>query len=237
VAAGGRGQQPSARGAPKAAVGGDSDLDSILDGLDEPSKAAPAPASRGPQKPPEAALPKGVCSGCRKPVTGEAIHALGRSYHPDHFMCSTCGKAIGTGSFYEKEGQPQCDRCYQSVFCKRCANCNLPITNQLVTALGQPWHPKCFVCTGCRGPFPGGSFFERDGRPYCSNCYSNVFTASCRRCGDPVNENVINALGSTWHDFHFSCETCGVTFPDGQFWELDGNPYCESHYREQLGEY
>jgi len=230
---GGRGGVPT--GGRGRGMQDESDLDSILSGLDEPSK--PMPQGRGPQRAPEPALPKGVCSGCRKPVTGEAIHALGRSYHPEHFMCSTCGKGIGTGSFYEREGQPQCDKCYQAVFCKRCANCKLPITSQLVTALGQPWHPKCFVCAVCKSSFAGGSFYEREGRPYCNNCFNIALNALCRRCNNPVYDNVVNALGTTWHAHHFGCEVCGVVFTDGQFWELDSMPYCEEHYREQIGDY
>jgi len=227
-------QQGRGRGGSQmASVGNDGgDLDSILTGLNDTHQTM-EPGRGGPQRVQEV-LPKGICSGCRKPVTGESVQALGRSYHPDHFMCSTCGKVIGTGAFYEKEGQPQCDRCYQSVFCKRCANCDLPITNQLVTALGKPWHPKCFVCTDCGNPFQNGQFFERDGRPYCNNCFSNVFSSRCRKCNKAINGPTINALGASWHSEHFSCFSCNVPFPDGQFWELDGLPYCETHYRQML---
>lgn len=236
--------------APAAPSGGADDLDDILQGLNEPTSQAfnnqGRPVSQQPfgnpnsnpyggaQRVPDVTLPRGMCSGCRKAIVGESVQALGRSYHPDHFVCSTCGKNIGNGGFFEKEGQPQCDRCYQAVFCKRCASCDLPITNQLVTALGQSWHPKCFVCTDCASPFPGGSFVERDGRPFCTNCFYNVFSSRCRACGKNIQGNVLNALGASWHAEHFNCQACHAPFVNGQFYEVDSLPYCETHYRQLL---
>lgn len=42
-----------------------------------------------------------------------------------------------------------------------------PPPRQVVRALGCAWHPEHFVCARCGGELGGGSFFEKDGAPYC----------------------------------------------------------------------
>eukprot|EP01125_Pyxidicula_operculata_P008357 TRINITY_DN280_c0_g5_i2.p1 TRINITY_DN280_c0_g5~~TRINITY_DN280_c0_g5_i2.p1 ORF type:complete len:683 (+),score=227.75 TRINITY_DN280_c0_g5_i2:121-2049(+) len=218
-------------------------LDEIMASVSNPSPhmsggpnvgRGPAASVGGPRFA-EPKLPKGVCSGCRKPITGEQIQALGRYYHPEHFSCSTCSRTIGSGQFFENEGQPQCDSCYSGYFCNRCFHCQQPITNQLVTALGQSWHANCFVCTNCQLQFADGSFFEHDGRPYCEDCFHAIFSSSCRACNQPIRGTIINALGSQWHPEHFNCQVCHRSFPNGQFFEFSGLPFCEIHYKQKIG--
>lgn len=59
-------------------------------------------AQRTPTKQPTVipTLPHGVCAGCRKHISGEIVSALGRTFHPEHFNCSTCNKAIGMGILF-----------------------------------------------------------------------------------------------------------------------------------------
>jgi len=176
-------------------------------------------------------LGKGYCAGCRKIISStQKIQAMGREYHSEHFQCSTCNKLIGNGNFFEKEGQPQCDSCYQSVFCSKCAGCGQPITTHCLTALSQSWHPDCFVCMKCHTPFNNASYFEKFGKPYCNSCSYEFNASRCRACNQAIRGNVINALG-TWHPEHFVCQTCHQPFPQGEFYEVDGLPYCEQHYQ------
>jgi paxillin len=208
------------------------DLSALMDDLSGPDNFTPnpQPAMRKPvvEQP---KLGKGVCAGCRKYInTTQKIQAMGREYHPEHFQCSTCNKVIGNGNFYEKEGQPQCDGCYQMVFCSKCAGCGQPITTHCVTALSQSWHPDCFVCMKCRTPFNNASYYEKNGKPYCSSCAYDFHAAKCRACNQAIRGNVINALG-TWHPEHFVCQSCHQPFHGGAFYEVDGLPYCETHYQ------
>lgn len=224
-------QNQRAPGGPRSTKGG-ADLDGILNSLNNPDNSS---TKASPEVAPPVNVPKGVCSGCRKPILGaEQINAMGRSYHKEHFRCSTCGVQIGSGNFFEKEGQPQCENCYQSHFCQKCFHCNSPISNQVLTALGKSWHPTCFICTNCLNPFADGSFFEKEGRPYCGVCYYDVFAQRCRSCNQPIRGTVINALGSAWHPEHFNCQACHRAFTNGQFFDFGGLPYCEQHYRQGL---
>ncbi|GAM28941.1 hypothetical protein SAMD00019534_121160, partial [Acytostelium subglobosum LB1] len=110
--------------------------------------------------------PRGTCGHCRKPILGETIQAMGKLYHPEHFVCHNCHNPIGTKNFYEQENFPHCEKCYHELFCSRCAHCDDAITDRCITALGKKWHIHHFVCTQCLKPFEDGNFFERDGRPY-----------------------------------------------------------------------
>jgi len=201
------------------------DLDNVLDGL---NKVIPSGNSAI-----QESVPPGYCSGCRKPVTGDCVQALQKQYHPEHFLCTTCGSLLGSGNFYEQEGQPQCERCFYSHFCMQCVGCGLPITTQVINALNANWHPSCFVCTNCLSPFPDGQFFEKDGRPFCNSCFSSVFAPRCKSCGQNIIGNCVNAMGAQWHPEHFVCQYCKRAFPGGLFFEIGGLPYCEPHYQLQ----
>jgi hypothetical protein len=211
------------RGPAPAAAGGRSRMDSLVNTVTgQMSDFSGAPARS-----------RGTCGHCRMPIYEECIQAMGRTYHPEHFVCGSCQNPIGTGSFFELEGLPHCERCYQLQFCPRCAHCNQPIMDRCVTAMNKKWHVQCFVCTQCTQPFDG-TFLERDGRPYCERCFYSVFAPRCRACNQPVMGDCINALGSQWHPEHFTCQFCHKAFT-GTFFEYEGLPYCEVHYYQQMG--
>jgi len=202
------------------------DLDMLLADINKSSNrdiGSGGPASRG------------DCAHCRKPILGEVIQALNRTYNPEHFMCGNCQAPLGTNKFYEQDGVPNCERCYQELFCSRCAHCDEPITGRCVTALNRKWHLEHFICAQCLGPFPGGTFFERDGRPYCDNCFHNAFSSRCGGCNQAIKGECINALGQQWHPEHFVCNYCQKSVGSGSFYEYGGKPYCEIHYHQQTG--
>lgn len=44
------------------------------------------------------------------------------------------------------------------------------------------------------------------------------------------NNQVVTALGKTWHPEHFTCVHCKTELGTKSFFERDGEPYCESDY-------
>ncbi|EGC39058.1 hypothetical protein DICPUDRAFT_91310 [Dictyostelium purpureum] len=215
------GQQPS--NGPKVLHG--DDLDNLLTNLTSQVKDID---SSGPTA-------RGTCGGCRKPIFGETIQAMGKFYHPEHFCCHNCQNPLGTRNYYEQESMPHCEKCYQELFCARCAHCDEPISDRCITALGKKWHVHHFVCTQCLKPFDGGNFFERDGRPYCEADFYSTFAVRCGGCNQPIRGECINALGTQWHPEHFVCQYCQKSFTNGQFFEYGGKPYCDIHYHQQAG--
>jgi paxillin len=70
---------------------------------------------------------KGCCSACEKPIVGQVITALGKTWHPEHFTCNHCNQELGTRNFFERDGAPYCEPDYHNLFSPRCAYCNGPI--------------------------------------------------------------------------------------------------------------
>nr|XP_032803043.1 paxillin isoform X7 [Petromyzon marinus] len=222
----------------------------------------PQPAATPPQKPPLPALPqqgsrqldnmlgslqsdlnrqgvpivaKGVCAACRKPIVGQVVTAMGRTWHPEHFVCVHCQVEIGSRNFFEKDGQPYCEEDYHSLFSPRCAYCNEAVMDRVVTALDRTWHPEHFFCAQCGRPFGEEGFHERDGKPYCRQDYYGMFAPKCNGCSRAIMQNYLSALNTVWHPECFICRECFTPFINGSFFEHEGQPYCEVHYHERRG--
>ncbi len=60
-------------------------------------------------------------------VSVQVVTAMGRTWHPEHFVCTHCQEEIGSRNFFEREGQPYCERDYHHLFSPRCYYCNGPI--------------------------------------------------------------------------------------------------------------
>ncbi|XP_069738299.1 transforming growth factor beta-1-induced transcript 1 protein isoform X2 [Phaenicophaeus curvirostris] len=174
---------------------------------------------------------KGVCGACHKPIAGKAVRALGLAWHPEHFSCGRCGVDLaGGGGFCEKDGVLYCPRDYGSLFSPRCALCAQPILGRMVTALEKTWHPEHFCCVKCGKPFGEEGFLEREGRPFCREDFSELFSSRCRACGGPVLDTFVSALDGLWHPDCFVCSECLQPFPGGTFFEAGGRPFCELHF-------
>lgn len=139
------------------------------------------------------ATTKGCCTACDKPIVGQVsifrpqikpwcltnplqmidvvqvVTALGRTWHPEHFVCSHCRQELGTQNFFERDGQPYCEPDYHHLFSPRCAYCNGPILDVISYWKTRPsdrFHPFCPVDSSwpravsfsllCKNRFPSG---------------------------------------------------------------------------------
>lgn len=178
---------------------------------------------------------KGVCGACKKPIVGQVVTAMGRTWHPEHFVCTHCQEEIGSRNFFEREGQPYCEKDYHNLFSPRCHYCNGPILDRVVTALDKTWHPDHFFCAQCGAFFGPEGFHEKDGKAFCRKDYFDMFAPKCGGCARAILENYISALNSLWHPECFVCRECFTPFINGSFFDHEGQPYCESHYHERRG--
>ncbi|XP_032156391.1 filamin-binding LIM protein 1 isoform X2 [Sapajus apella] len=92
--------------------------------LAEVSSVQPGP---GPLRPVEEELPPppaepvereastDVCAFCHKTVSPRelAVEAMKKQYHAQCFMCRTCRRQLAGQRFYQKDGRPLCEPCYQ----------------------------------------------------------------------------------------------------------------------------
>jgi len=64
------------------------------------------------------------CHDCGKGVgqvlTGEAVIALGREYHPHCFYCKDCNLLLDERTYYEVDNEPYCQEHYHNKTCVDC---------------------------------------------------------------------------------------------------------------------
>ncbi|XP_054251028.1 filamin-binding LIM protein 1 [Indicator indicator] len=94
--------------------------------------------------------PRDICAFCHKALgRGEAaVEALRKLYHAGCFTCRTCQRPLAAQRYYQRDGRPICDSCYQATL-EKCAKCQGLIVERIVRALGKGYHPGCFSCTAC----------------------------------------------------------------------------------------
>jgi len=180
-------------------------------------------------------IPKGDCAACEKPIIGQVVIALGKMWHPEHYVCCHCGEQIGHKNFFEKSGKAYCENDYHDLYSPRCAYCNGPIKDRCVTALGKTFHPEHFTCADCGCAFGSDGFHEKEGQAYCREDFFRMFAPKCRGCDKPITNKFITALSTHWHPECFICQACRKSFDGGAFFEHEGSPFCEQHFHQQRG--
>ncbi|XP_030783339.1 actin-binding LIM protein 3 isoform X3 [Rhinopithecus roxellana] len=134
---------------------------------------------------------------------------------------------------------------YQQLYGTRCDSCRDFITGEVISALGRTYHPKCFVCSLCRKPFPIGDKVTFSGKEcVCQTCSQSMASSKpikirgpshCAGCKEEIKHGQsLLALDKQWHVSCFKCQTCSVILT-GEYISKDGVPYCESDYHAQFG--
>ncbi|CAB4041536.1 paxillin-like isoform X1, partial [Paramuricea clavata] len=175
------------------------------------------------------------CAYCNGPILDSCVTALDKTWHQEHFFCHQCGKPFGDSGFHERDGKPFCRDDYFAAFAPKCGGCEQPIMDNYIAALGQHWHPECFVCYECHQPFPGGSFFEHEGKPYCEMHYHSKRGTLCYNCQKPITGRCITAMHRKFHPEHFICAFCLKQLNKGTFKEQNDKPYCHSCFVKLFG--
>ncbi|KAH7645165.1 Transforming growth factor beta-1-induced transcript 1 protein [Dermatophagoides farinae] len=169
------------------------------------------------------------CHYCNKPIYDRCITALDKTWHPEHFCCSHCGKNFGDEGYHEKAGNAYCREDFFKLFAPKCSGCAKPIEDNYVTALGGQWHQDCFVCRDCKSPFTEGkSYFDFEGRPYCEPHYHDKRGNLCASCRQPITGRCITAMFQKYHPEHFTCSFCLKQLNKGTFKKHNEKPYCHS---------
>lgn len=72
------------------------------------------------------------------PSSPQVVTAMGKTWHPEHFVCTHCQEEIGSRNFFERDGQPYCEKDYHNLFSPRCYYCNGPILDVSSSCTGGP---------------------------------------------------------------------------------------------------
>ena len=60
------------------------------------------------------------------------------------------------------------------------------ITKGGITYKNTAWHRDCFTCTQCAKTLAGEKFTSQDDKPYCADCYGELFAKKCDNCMKPI---------------------------------------------------
>ncbi|TPX31920.1 hypothetical protein SmJEL517_g04872 [Synchytrium microbalum] len=180
------------------------------------------------------------CGRCGEIITDKAINALDMKWHPEHFICQSCGKSLAGLNFLKKNGKPVCKDCYAKLRAREaeiqdlCERCKKPITGAPLILKGQRFHAHHFSCAQCKQEL-STKCKEHEGKLYCATCFDGLSSKMCNACRGPIYGRSITAFGKQFHPEHFVCSKCERPFASSQYWEYGNKPYCEVHYHEVMG--
>jgi hypothetical protein len=114
------------------------------------------------------------CARCGKPCKGRSVTALGKVWHPDHFVCHICAVPFVESNFLENDGLPYCQTHFTQLFGDNCAHCKEPITKTSIKFLEKAYHEEHFFCSQCQTPLKNGKFTAWDSKAICLPCYNSL---------------------------------------------------------------
>ncbi|XP_010210652.1 PREDICTED: zyxin [Tinamus guttatus] len=189
--------------------------------------------------PPAETTTSELCGFCRKPLsrTQPAVRALDCLFHVECFTCFKCEKQLQGQQFYNVDEKPFCEDCYAGTL-EKCSVCKQTITDRMLKATGNSYHPQCFTCVMCHTPLEGASFIvDQANQPHCVDDYHRKYAPRCSVCSEPImpepgkDETVrVVALEKNFHMKCYKCEDCGrplsIEADENGCFPLDGHVLC-----------
>ncbi|NXD66743.1 ZYX protein, partial [Eolophus roseicapillus] len=180
-----------------------------------------------------------LCGFCRKPLsrTQPAVRALDCLFHVECFTCFKCEKQLQGQQFYNVDEKPFCEDCYAGTL-EKCSVCKQTITDRMLKATGNSYHPQCFTCVMCHTPLEGAAFIvDQANQPHCVDDYHRKYAPRCSVCSEPImpepgkDETVrVVALEKNFHMKCYKCEDCGkplsIEADENGCFPLDGHVLC-----------
>ncbi|XP_064420176.1 actin-binding LIM protein 2 isoform X5 [Latimeria chalumnae] len=189
------------------------------------------------------------CFSCNEFIEGEVVSALGKTYHPNCFVCATCRQPFPPGDRVTFNGKEcVCQKCSQPLitsnsspialqYLRNCGGCGLEIKNgQSLVALDKHWHLGCFKCKICEKVLRA-EYISKDGVPYCENDYHEKFGIRCDHCEKYITGRVLEAGDRHYHPTCARCVRCNQMFAEGEEMYLQGSsiwhPACKQAARAE----
>ncbi|XP_054437882.1 actin-binding LIM protein 2 isoform X1 [Pteronotus mesoamericanus] len=188
------------------------------------------------------------CFSCDRFIEGEVVSALGKTYHPDCFVCAVCRLPFPPGDRVTFNGKEcMCQKCslpksvggstHLTQGLWSCGGCGTEIKNgQSLVALDKHWHLGCFKCKTC-GKELNAEYISKDGLPYCEADYHAKFGIRCDGCEKYITGHVLEAGEKHYHPLCALCARCGRTFGEGEEMYLQGSsiwhPACRQAARTE----
>ncbi|XP_042727404.1 actin-binding LIM protein 2 isoform X9 [Lagopus leucura] len=173
------------------------------------------------------------CFSCDEFIEGEVVSALGKTYHPDCFVCAVCRLPFPAGDRVTFNGKECiCQKCslppssstgsFPVQNLRNCGGCGSEIKNgQSLVALDKHWHLGCFKCNTC-GKLLNAEYISKDGIPYCETDYHAKFGIRCDSCEKYITGRVLEAGEKHYHPTCARCVRCSRMFAEGEEMYLQG---------------
>ncbi|XP_017683526.1 PREDICTED: actin-binding LIM protein 2 isoform X10 [Lepidothrix coronata] len=173
------------------------------------------------------------CFSCDQFIEGEVVSALGKTYHPDCFVCAVCRLPFPAGDRVTFNGKECiCQKCslppssstgsFPVQNLRNCGGCGSEIKNgQSLVALDKHWHLGCFKCNTC-GKLLNAEYISKDGVPYCETDYHAKFGIRCDNCEKYITGRVLEAGEKHYHPTCARCVRCNQMFAEGEEMYLQG---------------
>ena len=73
------------------------------------------------------------------------MSAIGKAWHPDHFVCDGCGDSLQNQGFIEEGGKLYCEKDFNQYFAPHCESCKQPIVGVSMSIVFFFGHSAFFV--------------------------------------------------------------------------------------------
>eukprot|EP00808_Paulinella_micropora_P008647 g53428.t1 len=169
------------------------------------------------------------CGRCGEIIKGQYISALGKSWHPDHFVCTDCGKPFEGNQFHKHDNQPFCEEHFNAKFAENCDKCGKRIDGQVFEALDKKYHLECFVCSeGDHQIGEGVNFHVHEGRVFCPQHFEELFLQRCGECNQIIKGQYVKVLEKHFHPQCWKCSNCGIVISSENCGQANGKFYCRN---------
>uniref|UniRef100_A0A8C3J021 Filamin binding LIM protein 1 n=1 Tax=Calidris pygmaea TaxID=425635 RepID=A0A8C3J021_9CHAR len=167
--------------------------------------------------------PPDICAFCHKALGPRepTVEAMRKQYHADCFTCRTCHRRLAGQRYYQRDGRPTCDACYQVPVLPRGTTGTLGRCHHRMAWVGRDHkdqsvpggisrHVCVCKCAKCQGTF---AVDEQD-EVFCVDDFYRKYAAVCGACEQPIvprgdkDTYKIECLGRSFHEGCYRCESC-----------------------------
>jgi len=187
-----------------------------------------------------------ICAGCGVILEDVFKIAMGKKWHTECLICSTCNIQLSnhqTGFKQSPDGRALCQIHYEEEL--KCGfdkeicqhkNCRKIVEkSEMIRFKGEAFHAYHFKCSDCQCELTSNAK-ELKSKLYCLSCHDRQECVRiCTACHKPIDGRSIIALNSYWHLEHFVCTTCQKPFFGQNHYEYLKQAYCLIHFKEMIG--
>ncbi len=149
------------------------------------------------------------CSECGKEITASYLLVQGKYFHPGHFLCNYCKKAIEKEYIYD-ESEFYHNECFIKHRGLLCDFCKDPLNEEYFIEGSKKYHKKCYEfvapkCKICNKLLEGYITKDDFGNQYHSSHLSQY--TKCCSCGRMICEQITKG-GIVYKDGRNICNIC-----------------------------